>query len=582
MMRGDTFLSMWLHSIKLILRKHWLIYTILFVIGFLGALITYITFPGEEGIQALLGMADTPFGTIWGEFIRNLDSENSAFFLYFIYLYFIAYMANIYPIIGVWLGGAGTPNEVKSGMADIFIASPHKKGVLIGRHLITHLILLTLFTSLIYALIPLSYNFLGASINYDRVFLAFILLWISGVVFFSIAFFITSVTLNGDIGRGIAGIIFLLSFLMNSIVNMNSAYEDLQYLNILHYTNPNPILIMGEILKINNFIPLLLSGLLFICGTIVFISRDPLPLQLNRNRNINEDIEKEGSEHKFLKKIKIEDYIQHGFQKFSSISAEQWVADRTIFLIFAILCFFGGLSIIAGFPTGEGGFAEMSQIYRNNPLVKAIVRDSMELIINDPLGPIYPQFYGYTWLYFFPFVIIQAGRVLSRDKNSETIDLILGTPITPKRLIIARVFTIMIELTILTTMTLLIIIIGEFYLGINSKLIEQLLAFIIIPFTYGTILCFFIAVALLMPSPNNRKRMVYALGAFTVICVTIPYFSEPLLPLRFLSLLYYMDLIGLIVQGYQFEHVILLLVLLVVLMCSLTVINRVSDRTSYV
>ncbi|MFX0125867.1 MAG: hypothetical protein ACFFAE_19760 [Candidatus Hodarchaeota archaeon] len=177
--------QMWAHSFRLILKQQWLTYTLLFVIGFIGALITYWTFPGEEGIQALLGTsADTPFAkSIWGELIANLDSENSDFFLYFIFLYFIAYMANVYPVAGIWLGGAGAPDEVRSGMADIFISSPHRKEKLILRHLISHLLLLTFFTLLIYFLIPINYDFLGATINYERVFSGFILLWISGVTF---------------------------------------------------------------------------------------------------------------------------------------------------------------------------------------------------------------------------------------------------------------------------------------------------------------------------------------------------------------------------------------------------------------
>ncbi|MFX0125868.1 MAG: hypothetical protein ACFFAE_19765, partial [Candidatus Hodarchaeota archaeon] len=399
------------------------------------------------------------------------------------------------------------------------------------------------------------------------------------------AFFVTSITLRSDIGRGIAGIIFLLSFLLTSIVNMNSNYEDLKYLNILHYTNPSPILMRGEALELNNFMPLIISIALLILGVLIFVLKDPLPLQINQDRKIVKEIETGGLKNKFSRfreKITIKDYLRQFTHKISPISAEQWVADRTIFIIFFIICFFAVVSIIIGFPTGEGGFAEMAQIYRNNPFANALVRNSMEQILKDPLGSIYPQFYGYTWLYFFPFIIIEAGRVVNRDKSDRTIDLLLGTPTNPRNIIFPRILTIVIELTILSSMSLLFIILGEFYLEIDSKIIEQLLALIIIPFTYGTILCFLIAVCLLIPSPGNRKKIVYALGGLTIILVTIPYFSEPLMPLRFLSLLYYMDLVGLIAQGYQFEHLSLLLVLVVVLVSSLLIIFRSSNRTTFV
>ncbi len=578
--------QMWARSFRLILRQQWLTYTLLFVIGFIGALVTYWTFPGEKGVQALIGLADTPFvKSIWGELIANLDSENSDFFLYFIFLYFIAYMANVYPVAGIWLGGAGTPEEVKSGMADLIISSPHRKEKLILRHVVSHLLLLTFFTLLICILIPISYNILGTNINYHRVFSGFILLWISGIIFLSIAFFVTSITLRSDIGRGIAGIIFLLSFLLTSIVNMNSNYGDLKYLNMLHYTNPTPILISGETLKFDNFVPLVISIFLITFGVLIFLSRDILPLQFNQDQKISKETEIVGLKNRlsgFCEKVTLKDYLRLMIHRISPISAEQWVADRAIFIVFFIICFFAAVSIIIGFPTGEGGFAEMAQIYRNNPFAKALVRNSMEQILEDPLGPIYPQFYGYTWLYFFPFIIIEAGRVVDRDKRDKTIDLLLGTPTKPRNIIFPRILTIMIELTILSSMTLLLIIFGEFYLDINSKVVEQLLALIIIPFTYGTILCFLIALGLLFPSPDNRKKIVYALGALVIILVTLPYFSEPLMPLRFLSPLYYMDLVGLIVQGYQFEHIRLLFVLIGVLICSILVIFRSSNRATYV
>ena len=104
----------------------------------------------------------------------------------------------------------------------------------------------------------------------------------------------------------------------------------------------------------------------------------------------------------------------------------------------------------------------------------------------------------------------------------------------------------------------------------------------VIPFTYGTMLCFLTAAGLLLPSPDNRRKIVYSLSALSIILITLPYFSEPLMPLRFLSSLYYMDLVGLISQGYQFEHVSLLLVLVGILICSILVILRSSDRVTYV
>ena len=102
----------WINSIKLNFRQNWLVYFILGIIGIGGAWLTALIYPGEEGVQGLLVMADTPFGELFfSAIIDNLDTEDGAFFLWFIFLFFISYAANVYPLLGVWLGSAGTPEE---------------------------------------------------------------------------------------------------------------------------------------------------------------------------------------------------------------------------------------------------------------------------------------------------------------------------------------------------------------------------------------------------------------------------------------------------------------------------------------
>ena len=571
---------MWVSSFKLILRNNWLVYMLIFVIGFFGAIIAALIFPGAEGVQAILGIADTPFArSFFIGILEGLDSNNSEFFLWFVFLYYIAYMSNLYPVAGLWLGGSGISTEIDTGMADLFISSPHKKEKLVLRHLLSHLILLTFFTAMICGLIPISFELLNMSINYNRLLLSFILLLFSSIFFYSLSFFFTVLALRSDIGRGFSTLLFLLSFVFNLIIAMNPTFEDLKYFNILYYLNGVPILLEGNSLTIDNLFPPILSFFLFLIGILIFTIRDPLPpfrktiftkrFSLNRIRSIFKRF--------FPLNLSLEKYLK----KISPIIAEQWIADKIIFIIFFIFLFFGALSIIFGYPTGEGGFAEMSKIYQNNPLVKAILRDSLDLIVDDPLGPIYPQFYGYTWLYFFPIVVIGAGRIIDRDRDNKTVDIIFTMPKKQREFILYRLICVLIELSILSTMTILIIILGEFYLNIESKLIEQLLTLLIVPLSYFSILSFLVAVSLFI-TPEHRKKVIYGLSVFFIITVNIAYFSKPLMPLRFLSPLYYMDLITLIVFSYQFEDLSLLSVLGGLLIVSLFVIYRYSDNTAHI
>jgi hypothetical protein len=78
--------------------------------------------------------------------------------------------------------------------------------------------------------------------------------------------------------------------------------------------------------------------------------------------------------------------------------------------------------------------------------------------------------------------------------------------------------------------------------------------------------------------PKYRKRVIYGISGITIILAVLPYFNEALIPLKYLSLLYYLDLIGLISLGHQIEQLSLLLVLIVVLIVSFSVINFKSDK----
>ena len=87
-----------------------------------------------------------------------------------------------------------------------------------------------------------------------------------------------------------AGLVFMLSFLLQMIYNMNPIVEDLKYFNILHYTNSSSILLKGDSLILENFLPLLIAVLLITFGIILFLKRDPLPIQIRlRTRKVEEN-----------------------------------------------------------------------------------------------------------------------------------------------------------------------------------------------------------------------------------------------------------------------------------------------------
>lgn len=567
---------MWFSSFNLIIRQTKYIYLLLLIVGIAGSWLCFFTYPGEEGIRAFLGLEDTPFMDLFfGEILDSLDSGNSGLYLYFVLLYFMAYATILFPFVGLWLGGAGVSEEIQSSMSDIFLASPQKKQDLLFRHLIIHGILFTMLVGLLYIQIPLFFELMGSSMNYSRILNAFVLLWVSSIFFFSISFFFSVMTIRTDIGRGMAGLILLGAYMIQMLISFNPALTNLKYFNPLYYTNTTNSLLLGNQISGEIIVPLVVSVTLLVITVVIFRRRDPLPVQIritkknktkDRMKRVSKSKTRDGPVYSLLKRI-------------SPLTAEQWAADKLIFLIFFGFGVFSIFSIIGGFPKGEEGFAQLAILYQNNPIAKSIMRDHVDLLSSDPLGAIYPQFYGYTWIYFFFLVIIAAGRIIMRDFDSKTMDLIMGCPVNAKERILYRMIAIFLQILFLAIFMIISLIGGEFIIGIQSKILEQLLAIMVVSFVYLSLLSCLIAIGIAIPKPRFRKPVIYGFAAITIILSILPYFSKDFLPLQYFSLFYYLDLIGLVAYSYDFEYLSLLFILVGVFIISILFIWNRSEKS---
>lgn len=225
------------------------------------------------------------------------------------------------------------------------------------------------------------------------------------------------------------------------------------------------------------------------------------------------------------------------------------------------------------------GYVQALLMFENNPLVKSLIRGYD--IFNDPIAPFYPQFYGYTWIYFAPIIVIAAERILERDLDSRMIDIMQGMPVSLRRIIFMRLFTILVELILLSLLELVFLIPGELLLGLNEKVFEQCLAFILIPMFYFCFLCICVGIGVFF-LPANRKKAVYGFAVVMIILVVFPYMNESLEWSKYYFLLYYFDLVGLIHLGYQFEQVIILLVPFVLFLVAILVIFKKANSMSQV
>jgi hypothetical protein len=209
------------------------------------------------------------------------------------------------------------------------------------------------------------------------------------------------------------------------------------------------------------------------------------------------------------------------------------------------------------------------------------MRNHNDLITSDPLGAIYPQFYGYSWIYFIFLVTIAAGRIIMRDLDYNSLDLLKGNPITNKQVILHRIFSVFLQIIFLATFMVVSLIIGEYLLGIQSKIIEQLLGIAILSFTYLSLLCCLIAIGIRIPKSRLRKSAIYGFTVITIILSMFPYFNENLYFFQFLSFLYYIDLVGMIAYHYPLQYLSPFIIVMMLFILSGAYIWRRSNKISY-
>lgn len=214
-------------------------------------------------------------------------------------------------------------------------------------------------------------------------------------------------------------------------------------------------------------------------------------------------------------------------------------------------------------------------IYSNNPLVTSILRGYD--VGQDPLGVFLAQFYGYTWIYFAPFSIILAAKIINRDYSAQTQDLLYSMPVTPRKVLFFRILTGGLEILLLTLFAMITLLLGQIGVQKDSRLVEQIVAFALIPLLCITLFCFAIAVALVV-RPEYRNRVVIGVGGCMILFAVLPYFEKSLMVLSALSLFTYFDLIGLLFLNFQWEQISSLFVLVAVLICSLGFIRYYAKR----
>ncbi|MFW9854402.1 MAG: hypothetical protein ACFFFG_05050 [Candidatus Thorarchaeota archaeon] len=566
-------IRMWIESLRIIWRQNRFLYIFLFFIGLFGVTLSVTAYPGEEGVLAFYGLTDSPFGeAIIGEFLVEVGGENPEVYLFFILVYFLLYATNLFPIVGLWLGGAGLPDEVRSGMADIYLSTSNRKINVTIRHIFSHIILITSILTLMFLQIPTVFLFFNLPIPFERVAIAFFILWLSTLTFYFLTFSVSLITLRGDLARGFGGLLFIYSYLIVFALGFNPALEDLKYANILYYFRLNGTLLKGDPVNIENILPFVLAVLFLATGLIIFRRRDLLAVQ-TRSSSISPRRKSLRGMLSIVRPGKLLSPIQRFLNRVSPIAAEQFQSDYFLFIGYSIFLVLMVSSIIFAYP--EQGLEQLMPIYTNNPIVASILRGYD--VAQDPLGVFLGQFYGYTWIYFAPFSIILAAKVIDRDYSAGMQDLLYGTPVTTRKVLLLRIFTGVIEILLLSFLAMITLLFGQIVIQKDSRLFDQMVAFILIPLLYITLFCLAMAIAIIV-RPEYRIRIVIGVGAWTILFAVIPYFGESLMPLRFLSLFTYFDLIGILFLNFQWEQIGWLFVIVAVLVFSLGFIRSYSKK----
>jgi ABC-2 type transport system permease protein len=328
-------------------------------------------------------------------------------------------------------------------------------------------------------------------------------------------------------------------FLLMIVTRVNDTLQVLSYLSIFRYYNGAEILLKPSVLEINLVDPAILLGL----TTIIFAfilwwieTRDLIP---HYDQEKPEKINKvRGVPRLFFFTKKLKD-------KYPSL-VEQIMADRMIINLFMVFSVFIGLSGPLAY-VGDEEWALLVSSLGSNILYDAMLQG--RAVPATLHGYMITQGYAALWLWFGIFAIIMGPRLVIRDNNGQTTDLLMGNPVKREKILLQRILAISIQWLVILIVISISSVLGQLLQNDTSAIVYSTVLFVVAVGLYWAWTMVGVLVAVLL---NSKPRKSTSFFALLYVLVLLPYvfsgITLSLEPLAKLTPFYWYDPFAIFVE----------------------------------
>ncbi len=408
-------------------------------------LMTAFLYPGEEGVKEILKWLEGE--EMFRVFLGSIGGANPDYTLWMSLL--LGVMSTIYFLYGVMTGPRFILRPIDKEIGEILHVLPIKRVTFhltrwmeafilsIGTFFGTFLILITPWTG---KTVPVEKAAMLATIGIFFLMAAMGCGMILGMI-------------SGKIGTGIQ-LGLLLSILLHVFQSLARWREELEFLNdynILSWFDVNGLLLDGKI-PLATLQKLLASFVfVFIVSLLLFEKRDLIknaPLPLSEKLNINLTFSKQASllrRREISVKRSIFTFWAHFLEKKFPFAAEFIYSERMVLMVaFWFLVMMWPLQFIF-YPKKEQELAGTIIILGNQPIFRVFTYGH-ELSSQPYLWFLVTQSLGNHWMIFVPLIVYWIGKIVMRDTNDLTGEIMASLPTSQRQVVLERLLAAFLEL----------------------------------------------------------------------------------------------------------------------------------------
>lgn len=547
--------------------KNMILAFLFFSLLFLGLVI--FMYPGDQAaIEQIAGFEnmgdwDAAFGMVYGE---------GGEYRFWLAMLVFSYVGILYTAIPALMGTNVFSKDNDENTLDFLMSNPVTRRRILFEKVIA--VLLMSIASIVYLFLviyALSLS-IGQNISIEILLASCVQLLILLIFISLFSIFFSVLFLDSGRARRYVGFIIISSFIISMIVLFLKELEFIKYFGVLYYYDSASTILKPSLNKVSWDKASYLAIFSIVLFIVIFLINDKRDLVPHFSHDILENKKKEkGIPMLFFFVGK----LQNKFPSF----VEEIQSDKLIIYLFALLMTTSGLITPIMYP-GDIAWIGTSKAYGSmDVLMAAILRDNGVAL--SFIGYIATEGFGEFFLYSGIVAMILGTKIIIRDQQSNTLDLLFSQSVSVSRIFKERLAAITLEIFMLFLLNYLAYVIGILLYGQGYEYILIigvgifLTYLIVITMTYLIVL-----ISIFVKNPGKAVALGGGLYFGLLLIFLIPYTIESIRFVSTLTPFYWIDRIRILYEkNLILEDIFALVLYFVVIIISYIVsLNYIKER----